>query len=193
MKKGFIFIMVAATFFASCTSPKNTTTAPSTQNETVIETVAVEQPEEKQPVDSVKSEYERSIKQMEGTVVTLDEFQRTKKDILQVIAELNKIIKNKDYESWLGYLSPDTKEYWSDPVNLANVATRLPVNGIKIRNLKDYFNYVFIPARQNSRVEEIRYLSKNTVKAVQPMEKEDLIFYTFENNGENWLLVLDKN
>ncbi|MBO7484598.1 MAG: hypothetical protein J6T84_00880 [Spirochaetaceae bacterium] len=193
MKKGFIFIMVAATFFASCTSPKNTTTAPSTQNETVIETVAVEQPEEKQPVDSVKSEYERSIKQMEGTVVTLDEFQRTKKDILQVIAELNKIIKNKDYESWLDYLSPDTKEYWSDPVNLANVATRLPVKGIKIRNLKDYFNYVFIPARQNSRVEEIRYLSKNTVKAVQPMEKEDLIFYTFENNGENWLLVLDKN
>ena len=193
MKREFILMAMAAVFFVSCASQKNTVKAPASQNETVVKTVAAEQPEEKQPIDPVKSEYERSVKQMQGTVVSLDEFQRTKKDILQVITELNKIIKNKDYESWLAYLSPDSKEYWSNPVNLANVATRLPVKGVKIRNLKDYFNYVFIPARQNSSVEEIRYFSKNMVKAVQPMEKEDLIFYTFENHGGNWLLVLDKN
>ena len=193
MKREFILMAMAAVFFVSCTSQKNTVKAPASQNETVVKTVAAEQPEEMQPIDPVKSEYERSVKQMQGTVVSLDEFQRTKKDILQVITELNKIIKNKDYESWLAYLSPDSKEYWSNPVNLANVATRLPVKGVKIRNLKDYFNYVFIPARQNSSVEEIRYFSKNMVKAVQPMEIEDLIFYTFENHGGNWLLVLDKN
>lgn len=203
MKKALMLVITTVFFFLSCTSTKNTEATPDVRKTSDDEIIISEKTEnieknEKQenPKDNnrfSKSEYERSIEELKGETITFDEFQKTKKDILQVISELNKIIKNKDYQSWLDYLTPESKEYWSDPVNLANVATRLPVKGIKIRNLKDYFNYVFIPARLNSQVEEIRYSSKNVVKAVQPLEKEDLIFYVFENYSDNWLLTLEKN
>ncbi len=200
MKKALILVITTVFFFLSCTSTKNTEATPDVKNTSEEQITISEKPEKQENLEKQiennrfsKSEYERSIEELKGVTVTFDEFKQTKKDILQVISELNKIIKNKDYQSWLDYLTPESKEYWSDPVNLANVATRLPVKGIKIRNLKDYFNYVFIPARQNSQVEEIRYSSKNVVKAVQPLEKEDLIFYVFENHSDNWLLVLEKN
>ena len=140
MKKAFIFVISATLFFLSCTtSTNNVESTPDIKVSTDKTTISTET--DKDTVQSVqndkvtKSEYERSIEDMEGTAVSIDEFQQTKKDILQVIAELNKIIKNKDYESWLGYISPESKEYWTDPVNLANVANclTLVVDAVKMQ------------------------------------------------------------
>ena len=136
-------------------------------------------------------EYARSVSNLSGTI-SKDEFVEDKKDIMMIIDDLNEIIKNRDYDAWLAYVSPSSKQYWSNPKNLAAVANRLPVKGIKIRSMKDYFLYVFIPARQNSKVEEIRYVSKTITTAVEPKEDEDLIFYMFEKaSSGDWMLKLD--
>lgn len=149
--------------------------------------VAVKEP----VVSEADKEYARSVSNLSGKI-SKDTFMEDKKDIMQTIEELNDIIKRRDYEAWLTYVSPSSKQYWSNPKNLAAVANRLPVKGINIRSMKDYFLYVFIPARQNSKVEEIRYVSPTVTKAVEPKEDEDLIFYLFEKSTSgDWLLKLD--
>lgn len=170
----------------------------------IEEKKVVEKPEEKQvaqvepikaptPVESEEdAEYARSVNGDLAGSISKDEFQEDKKNIMEVIDDLAKIMKTKDYDAWLKYVSPSSKKYWSDPKNLATVASRLPVKGLKITSMKDYFLYVFIPARQNSKVEEIRYISTTVTKAVEPRESEDIIFYLFEKSASgDWLLKLD--
>ena len=216
MKKTALFLAcLAALLFASCTSadkavveqkeekPAETVAekeivVPETEAKPVVEkkteapkpkngAVAKKEPE----VSEADKEYARSVSNLSGKI-SKDTFIEDKKDIMQTIDELNDIIKRRDYEAWLTYVSPSSKQYWTNPKNLAAVANRLPVKGITIRSMRDYFLYVFIPARQNSKVEEIRYVSPTVTKAVEPKEDEDLIFYLFEkaSNGD-WLLKLD--
>lgn len=217
MKKyQIILICLISCIFLACESsdstteqevPQNTTveTAPVTAHQEIEpvvispEPVVEKKPEVKTPVGTTAvpvseedKEYARSVGELVGTTVSKDSFQEDKKGIMETISELDEIIKNKDYNGWLKYISPKSKEYWSNPKNLANVANRLPVKGIKIRSMKDYFLYVFIPARTNSKVEEIRYISTTLIKAVEPKEKEDIIYYIFEKSlSGDWQLRLD--
>lgn len=137
-----------------------------------------------------EKEYQRSVKDLTESI-SIDEFEADKKEVLAIIDDLTRIMKDRDYNSWVKYLSPASKKYWSNPQNLATVSNRLPVKGLKISSLKDYFTYVFVPARANSKVEEIRYVSSTVVKAVEPHAEEDLIYYMFEKTGGKWYLKLD--
>ena len=115
---------------------------------------------------------------------------------MNIISELDIIMTNRDYSGWLGYLSQDSILYWRNSANLASVSNRLPIKGLKLKNLEDYFRFVFIQSRMNKSVDEIRYVSSKLVKAVQvrkyPDHIEDVIYYTFEKFNGKWLLVLDK-
>ena len=52
-----------------------------------------------------------------------------------------------------------------------------------------YFKYVFIPARKNRKVDEIRYISKNYVKAVQvKKDKSIVVYYYFVRENNEWLV-----
>lgn len=143
-----------------------------------------------EPTEEEK-EYARSVATL-SNAISQDAFQKDKENIMSIIDELSTIMKQKDYDKWLKYVSPASKTYWSNPTNLANVASRLPVKGLKLKSMRDYFLYVFIPARQNSKVDEIRYVSTDVVKVVEAKENEDIIYYLFEKsaNGE-WFLKLD--
>ncbi len=217
MKKiALVLACFATLIFVSCTSadkavveskaePESVKPAAETEvvvPETETKPVVEKKPEEPKPqkgtavkqepvLSEADKEYARSVSNLSGAI-SKDEFVEDKKDIMMIIDDLNEIIKNRDYDAWLAYVSPASKQYWSNPKNLAAVANRLPVKGIKIRSMKDYFLYVFIPARQNSKVEEIRYVSKTITKAVEPKEDEDLIFYMFEKaSSGDWMLKLD--
>ena len=169
--------------------PKKTIIVP--KEEPIVEPVKiVEDYKATEHLTEEEKEYQRSVKDLAKTI-TIDEFEADKKEILEIIDDLNRIMKDRDYNSWTKYLSPSSKKYWSNPKNLASVSSRLPVKGLKISSLKDYFTYVFVPARANSKVEEIRYVSNIVVKAVEPHEEEDLIFYMFEKVGGEWYLKLD--
>jgi hypothetical protein len=121
---------------------------------------------------------------------------RTLKDskaILQTIAELDLIMKNKDYNSWLNYVTPQSIDYWKQKSHLQAVSARLPGNRIQLKTLEDYFNWVFRLSRQNARVDEIRYISSKLVKAVQVSGNQDIIYYQFEKQNCRWLISLDTN
>ena len=154
MKKNAIIFLVSAALalsLISCESTKQEAPA------------AVQEPTE----DDL--EYQRSINKIEGSAVSKETFNADKAAIMKKIAELNVIMSKKDYSSWLNYIASDSKKYWSDNYTLAKASEKLPkeLKGVKLKNLGDYFNYVFIPSRKGRQIDEIRYNSAESVKAVQ--------------------------
>ncbi|MCR5045486.1 MAG: hypothetical protein K6A42_02785 [Treponema sp.] len=139
-------------------------------------------------------EYQRSINKIEGETVSKETFNADKAAILKKISELNVIMSKKDYNSWLKYISADSKKYWSDSYTLAKASEKLPkeLKGIKLRNLNDYFTYVFIPSRKGRQIDEIRYNSAESVKAVQVTKSEEenktkiTVYYNFVKENDDW-------
>ena len=108
-------------------------------------------------------------------------------EILQIIKELSIIMSDYDFNSWMKYIDPESLRYWSNPRNLLNASKRLP-SKTRLSNLNDYFRYVFVPSRKGRSVEEIRYISRDSVKAVQPMQDRDIVYYNFVRINGKWMV-----
>ena len=149
------------------------------------EETKVEKKEEKQKNDA---EYQRSIGQLaSGDSVTKEEFINDKAEIINTIKELQKIMDRQDYEAWLKYISKGSIQYYSSPLNIRKANKRLPDKTINLRGLEDYFKYVFIPSRKQSQVDEIRYISKSEVKAVQVLPNDStFVYYNFIREDGMW-------
>ncbi len=157
------------------------------------ESTKQEAPKPAQAATENDLEYQRSINKIEGTAVSIETFNADKAAIMKKIAELNVIMTKKDYDSWLKYISSDSKKYWSDSYTLSKASEKLPkeLKGVKLRNLSDYFNYVFIPSRKGRQIDEIRYNSAESVKAVQVTKTEDdktkiTVYYNFVKENGDW-------
>ncbi|MBR6154561.1 MAG: hypothetical protein IKQ43_09025 [Treponema sp.] len=178
------------------TPKKETSTTPKTEVKTETKTPAkteVKKEETKQDVQK-NEEYERSVGKSTTSAVTMQVFEEDKKDILNIISKLDTVMKNRDYKSWLTYLNDESIRYWSNRKNLAKAESRLPVKGLQLSNLEDYFKYVFIPSRSGRRVDEIRYENDKQVKAVQVNGSTDVVYYNFEKNANGvWKLRLPSN
>lgn len=142
-------------------------------------------------------EYQRSINKIEGQAVSKETFNADKAAILKKIGELNDIMAKKDFNSWLKYISEGSKKYWSNSYTLLKASEKLPkeLKGLKLKNLNDYFNYVFIPSRKGRQIDEIRYNSAEDVKAVQVTKTEDektkiTVYYNFVKEGGDWKIEL---
>ncbi len=161
---------------------------PEPEPEPVVEAPAPE-PEE--------DEYTRSVKQLaDGAVVDHETFNKDKADVLAVIEELENVMKTQDYKVWLTYLDDASIAYWSKRTNLQKAQKRLPIKGLKIDSLQDYFTYIFIPSRQGHKMEEIRYETDKQVKAVQTRKDEegkyigDTVYYYLRKINGQWKLHL---
>ena len=154
--------------------------------------------DEDEPVEIVDEEeetddeYLRSVAGLdEPAAVSKKEFTDDKREILEIISELAIIMETKDTLSWLNYIDEESKEYYKNPVNLRKVQRKLPNKLIELKTIEDYFKYVFIPARKNSQIDEIRYVSKNHVKAVQIREDMSAaIYYEFRKDKGKWLVYI---
>ncbi len=157
----------------------DTTDTPETTSAVVLE----DTPEE--------DEYSRSITALgAGTTITKDVFQEDKKQILEIIEKLSVAMDKQDYSTWFKYVDPDSIKYWRNPRNLKKASDRLPVKGISLGGVQDYFRYVFIPARAGKNVDEIRYISETAVKAVQVQDNTDIIYYYFGKVNGRWMVQL---
>lgn len=138
-------------------------------------------------------EYSRSISTLEdGSSITEDTFLKDKQEILEIISKLETIMKGKKYNDWLSYLTPDSKTFWSNKKNLSELSQKLfSKYNFELKNLREYFEYFFIPARKGRVVDEIRYVTPIEIKAVQYKDKEDIIYYYFEKIDGKWLIRLD--
>lgn len=199
----FLFlIFTVPLLFSSCESDKVTpeteeVVSPEVDDETE-ETVVIEEAEpvisepEAEPISPNDEEYLRSTNNLdEASTITKQEFNEDKAAILKIISELQVVMDTKDAKKWLTYLDPESINYYSNPVNLRNAQKKLPSKYLKLANISDYFFYVFIPSRKRSQVDEIRYISKTNIKAVQV--KEDyttVVYYYFTKINGKWLVHL---
>ena len=141
--------------------------------------------------DATDDEYLRSIANLdEAETVSKQEFADDKNEILEIISELAVIMETQDTITWLGYIEDESKEYYKNPVNLRKAQRKLPNKLIELKTIEDYFKYVFIPARKNRQIDEIRYISKTQVNAVQVREETDVIFYSFKKENGKWLVYI---
>lgn len=176
MVRKLIFAIIPAALVlaaSSCSSTKAEVQQP--------EKIAAEKIEKSAAPDD---EFGRST---QGVKITREEFNADKNEILQIIKELSEIMTSYDFNSWMSYIDPDSLRYWSNPRNLLNASKRLP-SKTRLSNLNDYFRYVFVPSRQGRSVEEIRYISRDSVKAVQPRKDRDIVYYNFVRINGKWMV-----
>ena len=135
--------------------------------------------------DAENEEYLRSINHIDVTKKT---FEDDKAAIMASIDELSSIMTGGRYEAWLKFIDEESIRYWSNPKNLERASKMLPVKGLRMNSLRDYFTYIFVPSRKGRKVDEIRYDSKTSVKAVQVREDTDIIYYYFNKINGKWLV-----
>ena len=167
---------------------------PEPEPEPIVEAVPEPEPEPEpivevvpEPVKNIDDdEYLRSINSIEGVSVTKEEFSDDKTAILEIIEDLSDIMEKKDAQRWLVYIEPASKEYYSKKTK-----KKLPNKSVSLNNITDYFKYVFIPSRKRSQVDEIRYISKSSIKAVQVKDdKSIVVYYYFTKVDGKWLIHL---
>ena len=165
------------------TTNSNPTPEPAKETTTVEEKTTVQ-----------KDEYSRAVGNLS---VSKDTFEADKAAVMELIDTLSTIMKDMDYQSWLLYVDKESKIYWSKSANLKKAQSKLPVKGLKLKDLQDYFKYVFVPARMGRTVTEIRYESDTYVKAVQitnpsdsPEEEKYTVYYYFVKTNGHWELNL---
>lgn len=141
-------------------------------------------------VDETEEEYLRSINNLQAEeVVTKSEFEEDKAAILAIIENLAEIMEEEDFNAWMNYISKDSKTYYSNPKNIRKAQKKLPDKTLQLYGIKDYFKHVFIPARKNRRVDEIRYISKSYVKAVQVKDDSSIVvYYYFVKENGKWIV-----
>ncbi|MCQ2577800.1 MAG: hypothetical protein MJ176_04635 [Treponema sp.] len=206
MKKIFIFSIFLGIFLTACAT--NDTTQENVEEpkapvieitDDIIEEDVIDYNED--PVEDVEediiteeqAEYLRSIDSIEDSeVVSFDEFADDKAAILKIIDEMSEVMRKYNFDKWKNYIDPASIEYYSNPVNLRKTQKKLPDKTLQIKGLRDYFKFVFIPARQISAVDEIRYISKTNVKAVQvrPDEGRIIVYYYFVKVNGKWYVQL---
>lgn len=120
-----------------------------------------------------------------------EEYQETKKDLSKLVEELNQIIASRNYQKWLTYLTGEYKEYYSDPEVLQEYseAPLLKKYDIKLRSLKDYFNYVVVASRKDVHIDDIKALSENKVRAYMIVNTEPIVVYTLEKVDGQWKIT----
>ena len=140
--------------------------------------------------DEDDEEYIRSTNELKNDeLVTKEEFIDDKTEILHIISELQDIMENEDTEAWLKYISPDSIRYYSSPANIRKAQKKLPNKTIQLNGIGDYFKHVFIPSRKRSNVDEIRYISKTNIKAVEVKDDgSTVVYYQFVKVNGKWLV-----
>ena len=175
------FLAASAALFAFTACGSSKVEAPAPADEPVVEETVVQ--------SEVNEEYARSVGEVK---IDEDTFAKDKAVILEIIDQLSVIMKNRDYNGWLSYINQESIDYYKLRPNLQKAEKQLPVKGLKLKNLQDYFTMVFIPARSGRQVTEIRYDSETYVKAVQVNEDKDLIYYYFVKENGKWMVDIPK-
>ncbi|WP_191014724.1 hypothetical protein [Treponema zioleckii] len=146
--------------------------------------------QEEPPASDEKNEEDEYARSVGDVQVSKDDFKKDKTNVLAVIDDLAKVMADKDFKTWLQYVDSSSTQYWSQGVNLKKAQKRLPIKGLQLRTLEDYFKYVFIPSRSGREVTEIRYISDSYIKAVQVQDNTDIIYYYFNKIDGIWKLHL---
>ena len=120
--------------------------------------------------------------------VTEEVYQKTFEEIEGVIAELNAIIRARDFARWEKRLTSAYRERTSSPGYLAEVSqsAALKKNGVVLGSLVDYFNQVVVPSRSSVKLDEIAFVDATHVKAITVIQGKRYILYWLVRENGTW-------
>ncbi|MDR2068242.1 MAG: hypothetical protein LBP71_00020 [Spirochaetaceae bacterium] len=125
-------------------------------------------------------------------MITPEMYATAKKDVQQLIKELNNIIRSRDYSAWVSYLGRAYFEEINSPEFLKRVSESSFLKSKKtvLSDSKDYFTHVVVPSRANSRVDDIEFVSQKRVKAFMvTAQGQRLRLYDLEDFGDGWKII----
>jgi hypothetical protein len=139
----------------------------------------VEQPQTEPPVEEASSgEF----------VVTEELYRRTFDEIAGVIAELDRIIRERDYDAWVAWLSSEyiartsSREFLDE----ASKSARLSSRKIVLQSLEDYFVNVVVLSRLQATLDQILFVDEANVKAMTVVNGESYILYWLVREDGRW-------
>jgi len=142
------------------------------------------------------SEPTKQDENFDPRTVSQAQYNTTMDEVKQFIDGLNRIISSKNYNAWRSALSADYFRQISSAENLRQISEQpaLKNNKIVLRTPQDYFNYVVVPSRANSRVDDIQFIGKDRVKAFtvnknRAGEEQRLVLYDLEKVGNSWIII----
>ena len=140
---------MAATVFMACKSVPSTEESPAEELPIVEE---LHEDEEEEPSTNF--------------TVSQEVYDETLAEVRHFVENLNALVHNKDYEGWKNALSDEFFAYISSPEFLAKASesTVLRSQKIVLKTANDYFHYVVVPSRSNSRVDAIEFVATDRVK-----------------------------
>ena len=163
-----------------------------------VETPAV--PAETTPVVVVQEE------EFDPNSISEEVFATAKADIQALIADLNRIIRARNYNAWRsyledsylnlissrGFLEEKTEELYKRDQAVAASMGRDPVQVPKqvLRNANDYFTYVVVPSRSQDTLDDIAFVSQTHVIAYTvDLRGQRLVLYELETIEGKWKIV----
>ena len=141
-----------------------------------------EVPAEEAPAAEVEPAPEEPIE------VSEEVYEQTFTEIEATIKELNAVISARNFERWKTYLTDAYLEEYSDPQRLAEIS-EMPIlarNDITLTSLRDYFQRVVVPSRQDARLDDLRFLSENEVYAIMNINGNSVILYRLRKVDGRW-------
>jgi len=124
--------------------------------------------------------------------ISKEERETTMQEIQLLIQRLNGIIRAKNYNTWVSYLSSDYFAVISSAEYLERISqsTVLIKQNIVLKSAQDYFTHVVVPSRANDHVDDIEFESHTRVKAYTINNRGDrLRLYDLERFGNEWKII----
>jgi len=153
---------------------------------------AKEEPPE-QPVEVIEEAGSEQIEpepqpEAEEFVVTEEVYSKTFDEIEVFIRNLNKIIRNEDYDTWLSYLSEDYIERTGDPEYLKQQSEQplLKKSNVHLSSLRDYFTYVVVPSRTQAQLDEIEFIDESQIRAFAMIRNTKALLYLLVRENGDW-------
>lgn len=176
-----IFIVLFLVITAACATQAPIIAEESVQNKNTME-VLPPQPEDHEV------EIEEAVVETQLKTLNSEELKKAETDIAMLIEELNTIIASKNFTAWENYLSADYVKYYSDPKVLRERSTSPLLTKYKIvlRTIEDYFNFVVVGSRQNIKLDEIKVLDRNRIKAYMFVNNTPIIIYELIKIDDTW-------
>lgn len=185
----FPVLLILLVFFSSCVSSPDTKPQDATGNGSSgsVADVPANRTNGK-TIDMMKDD--DVVVRFDNVAITKKAYVNTKSEIELVVDDLNKITLDRDYTRWLAYTSEEYRNVFSGREVLDQVSASLPTKGIRLRSLQDYFNYVFVPSRQNMRVDDIQFVTPTRVYVIMEITPSSpAAIYILEKTTEGWKLV----
>ncbi|MFP3091398.1 hypothetical protein LQZ21_13840 [Treponema sp. TIM-1] len=188
MKKLILVLMSVVLAYSSC----------ETEGEPVEEDLVVPAVSLPVPVEEVIPELPVAVQEVieeddfDPSSITPEMYNTAKKDVQQLIKELNNIIRSRNYNVWVSYLGHDYFEEINSPEFLKRVSESsfLKSKNTVVSDSKDYFTHVVVPSRANSRVDDIEFVSQKRVKAFMvTAQGQRLRLYDLEDFGDGWKII----